>query len=169
MTCTHHIALCRDLLNGACTACFSASLLLCLHKVQDSEYCCWGDRNIDTVLLHPNRTDIAARLLSPTDGAVLPLDGLFSQQGEVFFKVQNKNATFNLSVSVPKTYVRHSTPSIPLPHPIYPSRSLAPPPPHVMLHRLACFPASRFYADSASARIHIHVFVSAGRVCLVCS
>lgn len=40
----------------------------------------------------------------PADGQVLPLDVLFSQQNEVFFKVQNMDATHNLSVTVPMTY-----------------------------------------------------------------
>ena len=35
---------------------------------------------------------------------MLPLDGLFSQQGEVFFKVANTNVSFNLSVTIPKSY-----------------------------------------------------------------
>ena len=81
--------------------------VISLGGVKDSEYCCFGDRNIDVVVLHPNASDINRRIngsADPADGQVLPLDGLFSQSGEVFFKVQNLNTTHNLSVQVPLTY-----------------------------------------------------------------
>jgi hypothetical protein len=52
------------------------------------------------VVLHPNSSDVNDRINSVADGQVLPLDGLFSQQGEVFFKVQNMNTTHNISVTV---------------------------------------------------------------------
>lgn len=58
-------------------------------------------------MLHPNASDVQRRIngsADPSDGQVLPLDGLFSQSGEVFFKIENKNTTHNLSVSVPLTY-----------------------------------------------------------------
>lgn len=59
-----------------------------LTPVHDSDYCCWGDRNIDAVLLHPNASDVDRRLVDEIDGQVLPIDGLFSQRNEVFFKVR---------------------------------------------------------------------------------
>ena len=65
--------------------------IITLAPVHDSDYCCWGDRNIDVIVLHPNSTDVERRIngtADPADGQVLPLDGLFSQSGEVFFKVQ---------------------------------------------------------------------------------
>ena len=59
-------------------------------------------RNIDAVLLSPNATDIQTRLQH--EMPMLPLDGLFSQAGEVFFKVENTgDETFNLTV--PYTYI----------------------------------------------------------------
>eukprot|EP01052_Picozoa_sp_SAG31_P014693 SAG31_NODE_922_length_10976_cov_8.838742_1_plen_175_part_10 len=73
----------------------------------DDSYCCWADRNIDVIMLHPNASDVERRVngtADPADGQVLPLDGLFSQHGEVFFKIQNKNTTHNLSVAIPLTY-----------------------------------------------------------------
>eukprot|EP00039_Didymoeca_costata_P021098 m.343405 g.343405 ORF g.343405 m.343405 type:complete len:1268 (+) comp22801_c0_seq1:126-3929(+) len=76
-----------------------------ISPVHDTDYCCFGDRNIDVVMLHPNASDVTRRVLySVPDGQVLPLDGLFSQLGEVFFQVQNMNHTYNLSVGIPKTY-----------------------------------------------------------------
>ena len=81
--------------------------VISLGGVKDSDYCCFGDRNIDVVVLHPNASDVNRRIngsADPADGQVLPLDGLFSQSGEVFFKVQNLNTTHNLSVQVPLTY-----------------------------------------------------------------
>lgn len=74
-----------------------------LTPVHDTEYCCWGDINIDAILLHPNETDIAARV---NDSTVkdLPFDGMFSQLNEVFFKIKNLNNTHRLSVGVPLTY-----------------------------------------------------------------
>ena len=58
--------------------------------------------SIDAVLLSPNATDIQTRLQH--EMPMLPLDGLFSQAGEVFFKVENTgDETFNLTV--PYTYI----------------------------------------------------------------
>lgn len=71
-----------------------------IKPLKDSDYCCWGDRNIDAILLHPNRTEVDYRLHNAIDGQVLPLDGLFSQYGEVFFKVENMNKTLNLSLDL---------------------------------------------------------------------
>ena len=51
--------------------------------------CMYADRNIDAILLHPNRTDLSNRWASDVDTGVLAFDGLFSQAGEVFFRVTN--------------------------------------------------------------------------------
>jgi hypothetical protein len=60
------------------------------------------DRNVDAFVLTPNATDVTMRLAH--EQPFLPLDGLFSQAGEVFFKVENTGAeTFNLTV--PYTYI----------------------------------------------------------------
>lgn len=56
--------------------------VITLSGVKDTDYCCFGDRNIDVVVLHPNSTDVDRRIngtADPADGQVLPLDGLFSQ------------------------------------------------------------------------------------------
>jgi hypothetical protein len=56
----------------------------------------FADRNIDLVLLHPNRTDVDMRLVHEKEQV---FDGLLSQAGEVFFQVQNTGGrAFNLSV-----------------------------------------------------------------------
>jgi hypothetical protein len=58
-----------------------------------------ADRNMDVIMLHPNASDIQMRLSSGKDRP-LPLDGLLSQHGEVFFKVQNYNSkAFSLTLS----------------------------------------------------------------------
>ena len=62
-------------------------------------------------MLSPNATDIAQRL-NETKARDLPFDGMFSQLGEVFFKIKNLNASHNLTVGVPLTYAppaHHST------------------------------------------------------------
>lgn len=71
--------------------------------VHDTAYCCWGDINIDTFMLHPNASDVAARV---NDSKVrdLPFDGMFSQRGEVFLRIKNLNTSHTLSVGVPLTY-----------------------------------------------------------------
>jgi hypothetical protein len=46
-------------------------------------YCCWGDVNIDTIMLHPNSTDVAARVNDLTIKD-LPFDGMFSQLGPFY-------------------------------------------------------------------------------------
>ena len=51
--------------------------------------CMYADRNIDAILFHPNRTDLGNRWASDVDTGVLAFDGLFSQAGEVFFRVTN--------------------------------------------------------------------------------
>jgi hypothetical protein len=71
--------------------------------VRDSQYCCWGDINVDAVLLSPNASDIAQRL-NDTKTRDLPFDGMFSQLGEVFFQIKNLNTSHNLTVGVPLTY-----------------------------------------------------------------
>ena len=68
--------------------------------VRDTDYCCWGDINVDAVMLHPNATDIAERINDPATRD-LPFDGMFSQRNEVFFRIRNLNTTTNLSVGVP--------------------------------------------------------------------
>jgi len=59
-------------------------------------------RNVDAFVLTPNATDVTMRLAY--EKPFLPLDGLFSQAGEVFFRVENTGEeTFNLTV--PYTYI----------------------------------------------------------------
>jgi hypothetical protein len=50
-----------------------------------------ADRNLDVIMLHPNASDVSMRLSSGKDRP-LPLDGLLSQHGDVFFKVRNYNS-----------------------------------------------------------------------------
>ena len=45
--------------------------------------CQHADRNVDAILLHPNRSDVETRWNSTGDPGVLLFDGLFSQAGEV--------------------------------------------------------------------------------------
>ena len=45
-------------------------------------HCQYADRNIDAIMLMPNRTDLEHRWNS-SDAGVLVFDGLFSQAGEV--------------------------------------------------------------------------------------
>jgi hypothetical protein len=71
--------------------------------VRDSDYCCWGDINIDAIVINPNSTEIA-RQMNDSTVRDLPFDGMFSQLGEVFFRITNFNHTHNLSVGVPLTY-----------------------------------------------------------------
>ena len=74
-----------------------------LSPVRDMEYCCWGDINIDAILLHPNATAVNASIYDTTVKD-LPFDGMFSQKGEVFFKIENMDQSRNISVGVPLTY-----------------------------------------------------------------
>lgn len=76
-----------------------------LTTVRDCDDCNYADRNIDVILLHPNSTDIEMRLQKETN--LLPLDGLFTQYGEVWLQVENfdKNET---QVHIPITY-NHAT------------------------------------------------------------
>ena len=63
--------------------------------MQEVNFC---DRNVDAIVLHPNATDVELRM--KFEAPFLPLDGLMSQAGEVFFKVENTgDETFNLTVS----------------------------------------------------------------------
>eukprot|EP01043_Picozoa_sp_COSAG02_P019796 COSAG02_NODE_964_length_15595_cov_7.284709_5_plen_98_part_00 len=67
---------------GATVVLAKGPAVISLSPVKDSDYCCFGDRNIDVVVLHPNSTDVDRRIngtADPADGQVLPLDGLFSQ------------------------------------------------------------------------------------------
>lgn len=68
-------------------------------------YCQYADRNIDAIMLHPNRSDIDNRWNGPgNDAGVLAFDGLFSQAGEVFFKVINHDVNANYTLMVPTGY-----------------------------------------------------------------
>ena len=78
-----------------------------LETVRDCDDCNYGNRNIDVVLLHPLTSDIEMRVHTPPEDSLLPLDGLFSQYGEIFFKVQNFNSS-SLLLEVPITY-NHAT------------------------------------------------------------
>jgi hypothetical protein len=66
--------------------------------------CQYADRNLDAILLHPNASDIDNRWHSLVDPRVLAFDGLFSQAGEVFFKVANHNTERNMTLPVPLGY-----------------------------------------------------------------
>ena len=78
-----------------------------LETVKDCADCNYGNRNIDVVLLHPLASDIEMRVHTPPEDSLLPLDGLFSQYGEIFFKVQNFNKA-SLLLEVPISY-NHAT------------------------------------------------------------
>lgn len=73
----------------------AAIVTLTVHRDSDSDcaktmlgHCQYADRNIDAFMFMPNRTDIDNRWNGPgNDPGVLAFDGLFSQAGEVFFKV----------------------------------------------------------------------------------
>ena len=70
-----------------------------LPGVIDPHFCV---RNLDAVLLTTYATDITMRMTY--EKPFLPLDGLLSQAGEVFFKVENTaDIVFNLSV--PYSYI----------------------------------------------------------------
>lgn len=73
---------------GATVTLAKGPAVISLSPVKDSDYCCFGDRNIDVVVLHPNSTDVDRRIngtADPADGQVLPLDGLFSQAVRICF------------------------------------------------------------------------------------
>jgi hypothetical protein len=59
----------------------------------------FADRNLDVLVLTKNATDVESRL--KWGPLVLPLDGMLSQGGEVFFKVTNTNTTLQLNLSLP--------------------------------------------------------------------
>eukprot|EP01046_Picozoa_sp_COSAG06_P020244 COSAG06_NODE_1475_length_9337_cov_6.585733_12_plen_116_part_00 len=86
----------------------AGDVVVTLTAVHDCEDCNYADRNIDVIMLHPNSTDIEMRLQKETN--LLPLDGLFTQFNEVFFKVENfdKNKSSMLTMDIPITY-NHAT------------------------------------------------------------
>ena len=82
-------------LNAAPTSSASAT-----GEPEETLFC---QRNIDAILLHPNATDIAMR--SEQEGPMLPLDGLLSQAGDVFFQVENLDVNNWINLSLPYTYI----------------------------------------------------------------
>jgi hypothetical protein len=71
-----------------------------LPGVNSTDFC---DRNIDAILLHPNATDIDMRIAH--EGPMLPLDGLLTQAGDVFFQVENLDSENWLNITLPFTYI----------------------------------------------------------------
>eukprot|EP01051_Picozoa_sp_SAG22_P006855 SAG22_NODE_464_length_10191_cov_14.495541_2_plen_714_part_00 len=69
----------------------SVELVLCAAREEGVELAMHADRNFDLIMLHPNRSDVQMRISSGTDRP-LPLDGLLSQYGQVYFKVKNYNS-----------------------------------------------------------------------------
>ena len=69
------------------------------HNYADPSLLAFADRNIDVLVLSKNATDVHSRL--KWGPLVLPLDGMLSQGGEVFFKVSNTNTTEQLNLSLP--------------------------------------------------------------------
>ena len=92
----------------------SATVILAVHQDSSAEcaasmlgHCQYADRNIDAIMFMPNRTDIDHRWNGPgnaNDPGVLAFDGLFSQAGEVFFKVINHDSIRNFTLKVPVGY-----------------------------------------------------------------
>jgi hypothetical protein len=90
----------------------TAVVTLSVHRDSDADcaktmlgYCQYADRNIDAIMFMPNRTDIDNRWNGKAnDPGVLAFDGLFSQAGEVFFKVQNHDHRNNMTLQVPVGY-----------------------------------------------------------------
>jgi hypothetical protein len=74
-----------------------------LHHLDPVEETLFCQRNIDAVLLMPNATDVNMRMEQETP--MLPLDGLLSQAGEVFFQVQNLNLHGWTNLTLPYTYI----------------------------------------------------------------
>ena len=63
-----------------------------------------ADRNVDTILLTTNATDVMSRALFYESGGLsVPLDGLLTQAGEVYFKFSNLGSE-PLSMTIPYTY-----------------------------------------------------------------
>ena len=63
-----------------------------------------ANRNVDTILLTTNSTDVMSRALYYESGGLsVPLDGLLTQAGEVYFKFSNIGAA-PLSMTIPYTY-----------------------------------------------------------------
>lgn len=85
-----------------------------------------ASRNVDTVVLTPNATDVALRLGEGAlkyEATMLPLDGLLSQAGEVFMKIHNYGPK-QLVLRIPYTYSHSPYYSM---HLILPSASGKPP------------------------------------------
>ena len=62
-----------------------------------------ADLNLDTILLHPNATDVMSRATTfESHDLWLPLDGLLSQQGEVYFKIHAPGPG-DVNMTVPPT------------------------------------------------------------------
>jgi hypothetical protein len=72
-----------------------------------NEDCLYADRNVDAIMLLPNRSDIDLRFSSVKDNSVLAFDGLFSQAGEVFLKYTNHNRDKNCTFEVPLMYMHN--------------------------------------------------------------
>eukprot|EP01051_Picozoa_sp_SAG22_P003127 SAG22_NODE_149_length_17456_cov_5.058363_2_plen_767_part_00 len=67
-----------------------------------------ADRNIDCLLLTPNATDVLSRATTfEFGGLTLPLDGLLTQAGEVYFRFMNRG---NETMSVVVPYMSYTSP-----------------------------------------------------------
>ena len=86
--------------------------LSAVHDCTEQEGCLYANRNLDVIMLHPNSSDIEMRMAKET--AILPLDGLLSQNNEVFMKLTNHDEESNITVVVPLEYT-HS-PDYAAPH-----------------------------------------------------
>ena len=74
----------------------AGSATVSLSPVRDCPTCDYANNNIDLIMLHPNSSDIDMRMTKETQ--VMPLDGLISQYGEVWFKVKNLDADKNMTL-----------------------------------------------------------------------
>ena len=80
--------------------------------MRDCPTCDYANNNIDLLMLHPNSSDIDMRMTKETQ--VMPLDGLISQYGEVWFKVKNLDADKNMTLAVPYEYIHSPCESLKL-------------------------------------------------------
>lgn len=83
-----------------------------IHECTEQEGCLYANRNLDVLMLHPNSSDVEMRMAKET--AILPFDGLLSQNNEVFMKLTNHDQEHNITVVVPLEYT-HS-PDYAAPH-----------------------------------------------------
>jgi hypothetical protein len=60
-----------------------------------------GRRNVDVVVLTSNLTDLAVRVAHGGDQGNTPLDGLLTQQGDVFLRLRNAADSVPMNLSVP--------------------------------------------------------------------